>query len=773
MKITRRSLKERYSVFVGSIILTIIATQAVVQYDLKQQNEDARLINLAGRQRAIGQRITKIVLYLKDDINATGEPRDHRMDTLRKALESWHALHQQLLGRGEKNSKAVDSLLSAATPHLEATARVCRSIIADPNKAIINSAVDEIAAHELPYYLIMDTTVHMYQVEAEQKLTYLKRIELFLAFVSLVILLLQFFLFFLPILNKLRASNKKQSKINKQLAHSNHDLESAQEEVRAYLDHIETLRKDLESSERQYRGLVESATDMIYELDETGRFAFANQVLIASSGYDREHLQSMPYYDLVHPEDRKYVVGFYLDQQKRKEETSFLKLRIVTKDGKVIWVGQNVRMFYNEKGVFKVSVVARNINKLREAEMSLEESEKLFRTLAEFAPVGIFRLDAEGRSTFVNKRWCMLSGQDEEHAKRDGWTSTIAAEDRPTVIKTWEASMAAKGEFGMEFRFGSEEASCWVSGMVIALNNERGEVTGYLGTVSDITQRKLFEHQLIVAKEKAESATRAKSQFLSMMSHEIRTPMNAIIGLASLLLQEKPRGDQRENLRLLRFSGESLLAILNDILDFSKIEVNKVVLESIDFDVRQHLADAVKMMQPAADDKGIQLKFHFDKTLPTVVKTDPVRLNQVVNNLLSNAIKFTQEGNVQFSVTPGDAGGDPAEVAFLFEVSDTGIGIPPDKLDTIFEGFSQAASDTTRKYGGTGLGLTISRRLVQLMGGDIKLHSELGKGSTFSFKIRLKRGQTEAKGRHHKESNVSGALKARPITLLLDRKSVV
>lgn len=247
--------------------------------------------------------------------------------------------------------------------------------------------------------------------------------------------------------------------------------------------------------------------------------------------------------------------------------------------------------------------------------------------------------------------------------------------------------------------------------------------------------------ELNEAKQKAEEATRSKSMFLSTMSHEIRTPMNAIIGLTNILIEEEPKLDQVERLKLLKFSGENLLIIINDILDFSKIEANKLTLEDIDLDLHQLVSNVVEMLRHRSIEKNIKLELEYDKQLPKFVKGDAVRLSQIVTNLLGNAIKFTEKGSVTLSVNYKGPNADRDVIEF--RINDTGIGIDADNLKKIFESFSQAGSDTTRKFGGTGLGLAISRNLVSLMGSTIEVESTPGIGSTFSFTLSFERGKRE------------------------------
>jgi len=257
------------------------------------------------------------------------------------------------------------------------------------------------------------------------------------------------------------------------------------------------------------------------------------------------------------------------------------------------------------------------------------------------------------------------------------------------------------------------------------------------GFFRDISDRKKREQEILLMKEKAELAVVAKSQFLSVMSHEIRTPLNSVIGFAHLLLDNSPRGDQVEYLNVLKFSGENLLSLVNDILDFSKLDSGKAELEETTFSLKLLVENVYKSFLPKTTEKGIQLSYHYDPALPDLINGDSVRIGQVLLNLLSNAIKFTASGSVSLNlrVIEETAGYYKTH----FNVIDTGIGIPLDKQDKIFELFTQADGSTRRKFGGTGLGLNIAQKIISLMDGKLQVSSEEGKGSEFYFTVMLKR----------------------------------
>lgn len=285
---------------------------------------------------------------------------------------------------------------------------------------------------------------------------------------------------------------------NQDLYALNQDLQASEEEIRMHLDRIQLLQYNLEIRERQFRGMVENATDLIYELDENGIFTFVNPVMESVSGYTREQFTTRIYYDLVHPMHRQRVIDFYKHQRKNCIENTYLEFMMVTASGKVIWIGQNVRMFFDANAhVYRVGSISRDITDLKRTEQMLENSEKRFRLLSENSPVGIFQTDQDGKCTYVNRRWCEMTGLTDDEARGDGWTTAIHDADRKLIISSWKDTVAISGEFVKDLRLVDKNGKTrWVTSRAIQITSEHGQLTGFIGTLHDITELKEVHHKL-------------------------------------------------------------------------------------------------------------------------------------------------------------------------------------------------------------------------------------------------------------------------------------
>ena len=376
------------------------------------------------------------------------------------------------------------------------------------------------------------------------------------------------------------------------------------------------------------------------------------------------------------------------------------------------------------------TAILRDVSTVRRASRALEASEARFRGLAAAAPVGIFQTDAEGACCYVNDRWCEIAGMSAAEAAGQGWLRALHPADRAAVGEAWRAAVAGQRTFALRYRFLRPDGNeSWVMGSAVASRNGEGQVDGYIGTMTDVTESHRQALALDCAKSEAEAATRATSLFLANMSHEIRTPLNAVIGMTTLLLDTPLSPDQRDFARTIRTSSNSLLDVINDILDFTKVDAGKLEIEQTTFDLRHVVEESLDLLTPRAQEKSLNLAYLIEDGTPERLIGDPTRLRQILVNLLSNAVKFTHQGEVLVTVDSQHV--DDAHERIHFAVRDTGIGIAAEQLPRLFQSFTQVDASTTRKYGGTGLGLAISRRLAELMGGEVSAESEPGHGSVF------------------------------------------
>jgi PAS domain S-box-containing protein len=395
--------------------------------------------------------------------------------------------------------------------------------------------------------------------------------------------------------------------------------------------------------------------------------------------------------------------------------------------------------------------------------LALRTSEEQYRSLAEALPQLVWTARPSGRVDYYNRHWFEYTALTPKQLGGHGWGAVLHPDDRQPCLERWAQAVQAGEGYEAEYRFrrASDGAHRWHLGRAVPVRDRFGAVVRWLGAFTDIDDQKRAAEALKQAKEVAESANRAKSEFLANVSHEIRTPMNGILGMTDLALDTDLRPEQRDYLELVKSSAESLLTVINDILDFSKIEAGKLELDPRLFGLRDALGDTLKALAQRGHTKGLELACHIAPDVPDGLVGDPVRLRQVIVNLVGNAIKFTRAGEVvldvvrcPLSVVRGNSQEGAGEAPDIteggrrttdngqrtelhFSVRDTGIGIPEDRQQAVFNAFEQADGSTTREYGGTGLGLAISSRLVEMMGGRIWLESELDRGSTFHFTARF------------------------------------
>jgi PAS domain S-box-containing protein len=367
----------------------------------------------------------------------------------------------------------------------------------------------------------------------------------------------------------------------------------------------------------------------------------------------------------------------------------------------------------------------------KQSERDLAASEQRYRFLAESIPQMVWTARPDGALDYYNQRWSDYTGMTSEQTQSEGWKPILHPDDYQRTGEVWDRSIATGSVFSIEYRLkrANDQMYRWHLGRAVPFRDENNTIVKWFGTCTDIDDQKRLQMELAEAKQAAEAAAQAKTNFLANISHEIRTPINGIIGTTGLLLDTPLTPEQREYADILYNSGESLLSVVNDLLDLSKIEAGKLSLETHDMDLSRTLESALLLFGEKAHLKKLELATIIDPDLPLLLRGDAARLRQVLINLIGNAIKYTDHGEVVVRLRR--AGEEGADLRVRIEVQDTGIGLSDKQLKSLFQPFYQADSSASRAYGGTGLGLAISKQLVQMMGGKIGVDSELGKGSRF------------------------------------------
>jgi PAS domain S-box-containing protein len=499
---------------------------------------------------------------------------------------------------------------------------------------------------------------------------------------------------------------------------------------------------ELEAADRRYRLLFERSLAGVLRTTLDGRILDCNEACARIFGFaSREELMATHIRErYAHPDGRKS----FLAQLEAEQSVTNYENRLLRKDGSSVWLLANTALVMDKDGVpSAIEGTLIDITERKRAEEALGASEAKFRGILECAPDAIAISDMQGRIVLVNAETERLFGYNRDEMIGQSIEMLVPerfrgthSEHREGYAENPRRQLVGAGLDLWGLRKDRTEFPIEIN--LATITTPGGTLMS--SAIRDVTARKRAAEELKNAKEAAETASRAKSEFLANMSHEIRTPMNGIIGMTELALDTHLTDEQREYLSMVKLSANSLLTVINDILDFSKIEAGKMELDSSEFSVRDILEETIRSFSVAAGEKHVELVCDINSNVPEVVAGDPIRLRQVVVNLLGNAIKFTDRGEVVLQAEVEQIENNNLEVHFI--VRDTGIGISKDKQGLIFEAFAQADGSSSRKYGGTGLGLTISSHLVGMMGGRIWLESEPGRGSTFHFTARFELPQT-------------------------------
>jgi PAS domain S-box-containing protein len=494
----------------------------------------------------------------------------------------------------------------------------------------------------------------------------------------------------------------------------------------------------LAHSESLHRVVTEASGDIISRISGDGIYRYISPASERILGLSPADVIGTRWVDYLHPDDRAKEKQA-MDRLLAGERSITITARFRHQQGHYVWLETLITVVLDERTGWSAFTVSRDITDRMRVDAELEESRQFLASMISNVGGAIYRCTADDAWTmqFISDEIEAISGYPAsdfiDNAVRT-FASMVLRPDRERAETTVDAAVAAGEPFRVEYRIvNADGATVWMQERGRGIYDDGGKLLYLDGFVFDNTEQKLTEEALEHARAQAEAATLAKSEFLANMSHEIRTPMNAIIGMTGLVLDTELSTEQREFVETVRSSSDALLGIINEILDFSKIEAGKLEIETTRFDIRECFETSLDLVVAAAVEKNLELVASVADAVPKIVFGDVTRVQQILVNLLSNAVKFTAEGEVVIHADSRPLGSGRHELDLT--VQDTGIGIPRDRMDRLFESFSQIDASTTRQYGGTGLGLAISRRLAELMGGRMWAESEPGVGSRFHFTL--------------------------------------
>lgn len=491
------------------------------------------------------------------------------------------------------------------------------------------------------------------------------------------------------------------------------------------IKHRQAAEDKVRIREKHFRHIIDNISDVIAILDTSYRIKYISPSIEYICDYSPSQMIGKSFDEILHSKDRK-IFARWIDKVKSEMDISGLNVNLQKRTGQFISGEASAKNLLDDEVIEGIIINVRDVTEKRAAE---KEMRKLALVMDQ-NPISIVVTDTEGKIEYVNPAFEKVTGYKSSEVigcnpsilKTENTPEEVHADLWKTITKgkVWHGELYNKSKDGKEY---IEEA------IIAPILNGKSEIINYLGMKENVTE-------IVEARQKTEEINKAKEQFFTIMSHELRTPLNGLIGFVDLLNGTDLSEEQTDYIDTIKFSADNLLKILNDILDLSKIGSGSIQLENTEMDIRSNVLNTAKTFYAKAAEKSVRLNTYLDPMIPHLLMGDSLRINQILTNLLNNAVKFTDEGG-RISVTLEKTGETDSGMTLMLTVEDNGVGIPEDKLESIFDSFTQADASISRKFGGSGLGLAISKDLLKLMGSEISVTSEVGVGSRFFFELTL------------------------------------